>query len=433
MNRDWGLGTGDREESLGGAPGPAASYPQPPTPNPQRLPPAVYWFGATSLANDFASEIIYPLLPAFVTRTLGGGALVLGILDGVADAVAALFKLFSGYLAERPRLRGPMVVAGYAVATVVRPLIAMAGAAWHVIVLRAVDRIGKGVRTAPRDVMIADVAAPEIRGRAFGLHRAADHVGAIVGPLVAALLIARGFTVRQVFWSAAVPGAVTVLLAWMAVRKVREQGGGSSTIGASSSAERKAPAEGTPSSSLLPIVIVLSVATLLRAPETILILRTQDLGVAVTAIPLLWAALHVVRSLASYPGGTLADRWGPRRTLAVGWTLYAALAFALARATTESQAIALFLAYGLVAALTESPERKLVAQYAGSTKRGRGFGWYHGMTSAVALPGAALFGWLYQSRGAATAFGLSAALTVLAVLFLGVTGARSPAGPGSIA
>jgi sugar phosphate permease len=192
----------------------------------EKMPRAVYYFGATSLANDFASEMIYPLLPAFVTSVLGGGALALGVLDGVADTVAAGFKLLSGYLADRPRLRGPLVVSGYALAAVIRPLIAAAGAAWHVIALRGADRVGKGIRTAPRDTMIADVTTPGIRGRAFGLHRGADHVGAIVGPLVAAALVALGLSMRGVFWVAAVPGAAAVLLAWMAVRETGVWGWG---------------------------------------------------------------------------------------------------------------------------------------------------------------------------------------------------------------
>jgi MFS family permease len=390
-----------------------------------RLPAAVYWFGATSLANDFASEIIYPLLPAFVTQTLGGGALALGVLDGVADAVAASFKLISGYLAERRWTRGIMVVLGYGIATLVRPLVAMASAAWHVIALRAADRVGKGIRTAPRDVMIADVTVDEVRGRAFGLHRAADHTGAILGPLAAALLLARGFAVRDVFWMAAFPGAAAVVLAWVAVLAARRAGSGSDDgPKAAAQSERQTPAPG-----FATLVVVLALGTLLRAPETLLILRTQDLGVAVGAIPLLWAALHVVRSSASYGGGTLADRWGPRRTMAVGWVLYAALAVGFARATTMAQAIVLFLAYGLVAALTESPERKLIAHVSGGARRGRGFGWYHGTLSAVALPGAALFGWLYQAHGAAIAFEVSAAATIAAVALLAAAGAARTGEP----
>ncbi|MEK6768694.1 MAG: MFS transporter [Gemmatimonadota bacterium] len=387
-----------------------------------RLPRAVYWFGATSLANDLSSEMIYPLLPAFV-GTLGGGALALGVLDGLADAVAAAFKLLSGYLADRPRLRGPLVVAGYAIAAAVRPFMAAAGAAWHVIGLRAVDRLGKGVRTAPRDTMIAGVAAPEIRGRAFGVHRAADHVGAIVGPLLAAALIAAGFTVRSVFWIAVLPGAVAVALAWVAVKNVgsREPGAGSRTLGGGGDVASRS--EGTAPGSRLPsLLLVLALAAFLRAPETLLILRAQDLGVPIKMIPILWAALHVVRSASSYPGGALADRWGPRRTLALGWMCYAALAWAFGAAHTTPQAWAVFLSFGVVSGLTESPERKLIAGLVPAGRHGRGFGWYHGSLSAVALPGAVLFGWLYQSRGSYPALMASAATTLLATVMLGVVG-----------
>ena len=385
-----------------------------PGPRP-RLPSAVWWFGGTSFANDFASEMVYPLLPAFVTRTLGGGALALGILDGVADAIAAGFKLLSGYLAERPRLRGPMVVGGYAIAALVRPFIAAAAAAWHVIALRAVDRLGKGVRTAPRDVMIADATHPSMRGRAFGVHRGADHVGAIVGPLAAAALIAGGFAVRQVFWIAVVPGVAAAVLAAVAVRRAA----------AATTPAPDEPADPGPVEAALPrrgfaaLVAVLAVAAFLRAPETLLILRAQDLGVAVAAVPLLWAALHVVRSLSSYPGGALADRWGPRRTLAVGWLCYAVLAVLFARAQGALQAWAVFLAFGIVAGLTESPERALVAAMAGGSKRGRGFGWYHGALSAVALPGAAFFGWMYQVLGGDVALRASAIVTLAAIILLG--------------
>lgn len=401
---------------------------RPPSAGQPKLPRAVYYFGATSLANDLASEMVYPLLPAFV-GTLGGGALALGVLDGLADAVSAAFKLLSGYLADRPRLRGPLVVAGYGIAAVVRPLIAAAGAAWHVIGLRSVDRLGKGVRTAPRDTMIAAVAPPEIRGRAFGLHRAADHVGAIFGPLLAAGLIATGFTVRSVFWIAVVPGAVAVALAWVAVRVATREEGGGRRIGGT--ALPVAAADGAPPSFLLPsggfapLVIVLALAAFLRAPETLLILRAQDLGIPLKTIPILWAGLHVVRSASSFPGGALADRWGPRRTLAIGWLCYAALAWAFGSAHSTTQAWAIFLAFGVVAGLTESPERKLVAGLAPAGRHGRGFGWYHGSLSAVALPGAALFGWLYQARGAGAAFTLSAAVTAVAVVLLGISSSGS--------
>lgn len=380
----------------------------------RKLPRAVYYFGATSLANDFASEMIYPLLPAFVTG-VGGGALALGVLDGMADTVAAGFKLLSGYLADRPRLRGPLVVGGYAVAAVIRPVIAVASAAWQVIGLRAADRVGKGIRTAPRDTMIADVTPGEIRGRAFGLHRAADHVGAIAGPLTAAGLLALGLTMRHVFWIAVLPGTAAVALAALAVRKA----GSGWRLAVSGQDETTANGQRpTANPRFRATVWVLVLAAALRAPETLLILRAQDLGVPVALVPILWAALHVVRSSTSYPGGALADRWGPRRTLAVGWLIYAALALAFGAARTELAGWLIFLAFGVFVGLTESPERKLVAELAPGGRRGRGFGWYHGALSAVALPGAALFGWLYESRGAGLAFSLSAAVTLAATLAL---------------
>ena len=270
---------------------PSAVSRQPSAVSRQKLPRAVYFFGATSLLNDFASEMIYPLLPAFVTRTLGGGALALGVLDGLSDSVAAGFKLVSGYLADRPRLRGPLVVGGYAAAAVIRPLIAMAGAAWHVVALRAADRVGKGVRTSPRDTMIAEATAPEIRGRAFGVHRAADHVGAIIGPLTASALIAAGFAVREVFWLAVVPGALAVVAAWLAVANAK--GSGVRGEGRGQKAEgRRAPSDllpltsdfsAAPDSSFAPLVLVLALAAFARAPGTLLILRAQDLGVPAAA------------------------------------------------------------------------------------------------------------------------------------------------------
>ncbi len=398
----------------------------------ERLPRAVYYFGATSLTNDFASEMIYPLLPAFVTTVLGGGALALGVLDGVADTVAAAFKLVAGYLADRLRWRGPMVVGGYAIAAVLRPLIAAAGAAWQVIGLRGADRVGKGIRTPPRDTMIAEVASPGIRGRAFGLHRAADHVGAIVGPLAAAALIAAGLSMRSVFWAASVPGAIAVVLAWMAVRQagigvsglgVGDQGVAVLQSANSHLANPQRPNPNPRSFGALTAVLVLAAS--LRAPETLLILRAQDLGIHISLIPILWAALHVVRSGASYPGGTLADRWGARRTLAAGWLVYAALAVAFALARTTLAAWLIFLAFGVFVGLTESPERKLVAELAPGGRHGRGFGWYHGSLSAVSLPGAAVFGWIYQSRGAGLAFEVSAAVTALAVLLLPLSSSAS--------
>jgi len=347
--------------------------------------------------------MIYPLLPAFVTGVLGGGAVALGALDGAADAAAAFVKLGSGRLADRPARRGPLIVIGYFVAVVVRPVIAVTAAAWQVIGLRVVDRLGKGLRTPPRDALIADVTPEPLRGRAFGLQRGLDHAGAVLGPLVAWALLARGADVRTVILASIVPGvAVLVLASWA----VKDQRRGEADKGAVS-----APPPSPAGPRLRPPLALFAICFfyLLRMPETLIILHAQNLGVGVAVVPLLWAAVHVVKSASSFLGGTLSDRVGPSRTMWLGWVCYAGLAAGMAVATGPGEAWALFLALGLVAGLTESPERALVAAFAGA-RQGSGFGIYHAASGAAALAGGLLLGAEFQRAGGASAFTASAAL-----------------------
>ena len=366
-----------------------------------QLPRQVKLFGAVSLLNDFASEMVYPLLPAFVTGMLGGGAAALGALDGAADAAAAFVKLIAGRLADRPSRRGPLIVSGYFVAAAVRPIIAVTAAAWQVIGLRVVDRLGKGLRTPPRDALIGDVTPPPLVGRAFGLQRGLDHVGAVIGPLVAWVVLSRGADVRTVILASIVPGViVTVLAAW----SVRD---GEGRRGA---AKEAAAATLPPSAALRrlsPPVIAISIFYLLRMPETLMILRAQQLGIAVALIPLLWAALHVVRSSTSFLGGALSDRIGPARTMWIGWLSYVALAAGMWLAASPLAAWLLFLALGVVAGLTESPERALVSAATGG-HRGSGFGVYHALTGVAALVGGVALGVIFQRVSGATAFLVSA-------------------------
>ncbi|PYP20582.1 MAG: MFS transporter, partial [Gemmatimonadetes bacterium] len=362
-----------------------------------QLPRQVKLFGAVSLLNDFASEMVYPLLPAFITGVLGGGALALGALDGAADAAAALVKLIAGRLADRVERRGRLIVGGYFLAAAVRPIIAMTAAAWQVVVLRVVDRLGKGLRTPPRDALIADVTPAPIVGRAFGLQRGLDHVGAVIGPLVAWAVLSRGADVRTVILASIVPGVLVTMLAAWAVR------GGEGRRGAA----REAAAETLPPSAALrrlsPPVIAISLFYLLRMPETLLILRAQQLGIAVALIPLLWAALHVVRSSTSFLGGALSDRIGPSRTMWMGWLSYVALAAGMGLARSSLAAWVLFLAMGVVAGLTESPERALVTAATGG-RHGSGFGVYHALTGVAALAGGIGLGVIFQRVNGATAF-----------------------------
>src|ERR1051325_2042626 len=278
----------------------------PPTPL-LRLPRQVKLFGAVSLLNDFASEMVYPLLPAFITGALGGGALALGALDGAADAAAAFVKLISGRLADRPKRRGPLIVGGYLLAVLGRPVIAITAAAWQVVGLRVVDRLGKGLRTPPRDALIADATPAEIRGRAFGLQRGMDHVGAVIGPLVAWVVLTRGADVRTVILASIVPGVLVVLLATWAVR------GGEGARGESTEESRLPPSAAL--RCLSPPILAIAFFYVVRMPETLIILRAQKLGIAVALVPLLWAGVHVVKSSTSFLGGSLADRVGAARPM----------------------------------------------------------------------------------------------------------------------
>jgi len=382
---------------------PAASPPARPA-----LPRQVKLFGAVSLLNDFASEMIYPLLPAFVTGVLGAGPQALGALDGAAEFASSFVKFGAGRLADRASRRGPLIIVGYAIAVLVRPVIALTAAAWQVIGLRVVDRVGKGIRTPPRDALMADVTPVPLLGRAFGLQRGLDHAGAVLGPLVAWWLLASGSAdVRAVIaWSLA-PGVVVLVLAVWAVWTVR---GGKGRYGAvwAGQASEALPLLTAPYRLLPPALLAITAFSLLRMPETLIILRSQQLGVPVAVVPLLWAAVHVVKSSSSFAGGAWSDRLGARRTMWIGWVCYALLAAGMGLAQTPAHAWALFLALGVVAGLTESPERALVAQFAGG-RQGSGFGVYHGATGLAALAGGLALGAVYQQGSAALAFGVSAA------------------------
>ena len=376
-----------------------------------KLPRTAKLFGLVSLLNDFASEMIYPLLPAFVTGVLGGGAVSLGTLDGAADLTSALVKYGAGRLADVPRRRGMLVIIGYAVAVLVRPVISLAGAAWEVIGLRVTDRVGKGIRSPARDAMIADVTPEELHGRAFGLQRGLDHAGAILGPLVAWwLLQSKTLDLRGVIGASIVPGVAVLVLAIWAVRSV-EDGRGRAKAEEVNAPQQPRP----PSSALYRPLLAISAFYLLRMPETLMLLRTQQLGVTVTSVLLLWAALHVVRSSTSFIGGALSDRIGPGRTMWAGWVCYAAVAFGFARAASPAAAWALFLVFGVVAGLTESPERAIVSHLAGG-KQGSGFGVYYAATGVAALAGGILLGLATKYFGAPWAFLASAVLGVAVVM-----------------
>ena len=370
---------------------------------------------AVSFLTDASSEIIYPLLPIFLTTVLGAGASAVGAIEGAAETTSALLKLASGWWSDRLRRRKPLVVVGYSLASLARPLVALAQSATHVLLIRLTDRVGKGVRGAPRDALIAESVDPSIRGRAFGFHRSADHAGAVVGPLIAfALLQWRHLDLRTLFLIAAIPGLLSVIVLVLGVREPAREVRAVETSVTTAAPLRGVPM-GRPFWTFLASVFVF---TLGNSTDAFLLLRANQLGVSVALIPVLWAALHVVKSAASIPGGALSDRFGRKPLILAGWATYAAVYFGFGRATETWHAWALFLVYGLFFGLTEGTERAMVADLVGRDRRGTAFGWYNLAIGIGALPASLVFGFVWDRAGPAAAFNVGAALAVVAAAVL---------------
>ncbi len=355
-----------------------------------------------SFFTDVSSEMIYPLLPVFLTGVLGASASFVGGIEGAAESTSSILKLVSGWWSDRIQRRKPLVVFGYALASTMRPLIAFARSATEVLVIRLSDRVGKGIRNAPRDALIADSIDPSIRGRAFGFHRAGDHAGGVLGPLIAfALLNWWAMPMRQVFLLAAIPGAVAVLFT---IYGVREEGPGNREAGSGDHISGRAVGSGEgirlplPASRLpLPASFwstlgVILLFTLGNSTDAFLLLRATQLGVPVTLAPILWAVLHLVKATASTPGGALSDRIGRKPTLGAGWILYAAVYAGFAFASAPWQAWALFAVYGVFFGLTEGTERALIADIVPAERRGSAYGWYHLAVGLGMFPASLLFG-----------------------------------------
>ncbi|HEY6873703.1 MAG TPA: MFS transporter [Geobacteraceae bacterium] len=365
-------------------------------------------FGLVSLFTDISSEMIYPLLPLFLTSVLGGGPAFLGVIEGVAESTAALLKLVSGIVSDHLQGRKKLVLAGYTLSSIARPLTALARTPLTVLFVRFADRVGKGVRTSPRDALIADSVDPSVRGKAFGFHRSMDHAGAIIGPLIAtALLTWYAADLRTVFWLSAIPGGVAVLLIILKVREAKRMGANNGKF------------LGTfPRGPLRAYLLVLLVFTLGNSSDAFLLLRAGQLGVGPARIPLLWAFFHVVKMLSSMPFGALSDRIGRRGVIVAGWGVYALAYAGFARASAELHVWLLFAVYGLFYGLTEGVEKALLTDVAPPAERGGAFGWYNFAVGAGAFPASLIFGLIWQKAGAEAAFGFGAFLACLAALLL---------------
>jgi len=379
---------------------------------------------AVSFLTDASSEIIAPLLPLFLVGTLGATVSMVGVIEGSAEAVASLLKLASGWWSDRVSRRKPLIVAGYAIASLVRPLVAIAQSATQVLAIRLVDRVGKGIRGAPRDALLAASTPPEFRGRAFGFHRAADHAGAMVGPLIAlACLQWLGMPVRHVFWVAAIPGALAVMVAIAFVREQRVPPVGAPIVAAPIVAAPTTQAVTAGAGAALPrsfwlTMLPILVFTLGNSTDAFLLLRASQLGVPTALIPLVWVLLHLVKSASSTPAGALSDRVGRRPLIVAGWVLYAAVYAGFSLAADAWHAWALFGLYGVVFGLTEGAEKALVADLVPARRRGTAFGWYQATVGVAALPASIAFGVVWDRYGSPAAFAMGAALAVGAAVIM---------------
>ena len=375
----------------------------------QRLRPQVILLGLMSLLNDSASEMIYPLLPVFLTSTLGATPIIVGLIEGTADALSSILKLAAGWISDRLPHRKPLIIGGYALAAASRAWISMAAQWPSVLGARLLDRTGKGIRSAPRDAMIADVTPFESRGKAFGFQRALDHTGAVIGPLFAIVLLdAFHLPLRTVFLIAVIPGAVGIVFL---IALLREE--------PHSTTQPRDLATPQPRNLPPPFFYALgSIAlfSLANSSDAFLLLQAHAAGVSIGMLPVLWSAHHVIKSLFSTYAGARSDVMGRRSLLVIGWMVYAAIYFVFPFAKSLPIFVILFVAYAIPFTLTEGAERAWIGDLVPAELRGRSFGFYYLVTGLFVLAGTALFGVLYQDVSPRVAFMTGAALALTAAL-----------------
>jgi MFS family permease len=396
---------------------------------------------AVSFLTDVSTEMIYPLLPVFLASVLGANASFIGAIEGAAETTASLLKLASGWWSDKVGSRKRLVVIGYGLASVVRPFTALAQTAAQVLLIRLTDRIGKGIRTSPRDALLADSAPEGARGRAFGFHAAADNAGAVLGPLLAFLMLRlQGVgslegtrhllprdeqSLRNVFWLASVPAFLAMIVLMIVVRDVpRHQSTGAEAAG-------RVEARGGLPKRFWGYLVVVLLFTLGNSTDAFLLLRANQLGVPIAMAPIIWAVLNFVKSATGTYGGQLSDRVGRKPLIVGGWLLYSAVYFAFGWSRTALEAWLLFAIYGIFYGMTEGTEKALVADLVPKTRRGSAFGWYNLAIGLGALPASLIFGAIWDRLGARSAFEFGATLALIAALLMAFV-APSPGGRGEV-
>jgi MFS family permease len=391
----------------------------------KRISPTVIALGFVSLFTDFSSEMIYPLLPVFLSTVIGAGAFTLGVIEGVAEMTASVLKIISGHLTDRMGRRKPFVFVGYGLSSLMRPLIGLANVWPLVLFLRFMDRVGKGLRTSPRDALIADVTDVKVRGRAYGFHRAMDHAGAVIGPLVAVFLMEiAGFSLRGVFLFAAVPAVLVIIIVTFFVKE--KQSGGDR--GVTKSRDLSAHVSAQHGKTFLKdknmkrnfnlFLFAVVIFSLGNSTDAFLLLRLSDAGVGISNIALLWSLFHVMKVLSTYAGGRFSDSIGRKPMIVTGWIYYSAVYLLFAFLEGGTLLIGVFLLYGIYFGLTEPVEKAWVSSLVPRELRGRAFGYYHGAVGIASLPASLIFGFIWQRWGYEFAFMAGGILALLGCVLI---------------
>jgi len=381
----------------------------------------IYSFGITSFFNDTASEMAYWVLPAFLI-SLGAGPAQLGLIEGVAESVASFAKLFSGYLTDRLERRKPLVVAGYFVANAVKPALALTTAWWQILLIRFTDRLAKGMRGAPRDVMVAESVGKEKLGSAYGLIQSLDSAGAIAGPLAALVLLAH-YGIRGVFWAAAVPGALSVLVAIFGIRETQRHRSDWAVSSEEETAQApdaalQVPAANGLRGSFYFILTAVTLFSLGNSSDMFLVMRAQNVGIPVSLAPLLGLVFNITYTLGSWPAGWFSDRFSRRWIAATGYFIFAGVYFVFGRAPSVLAIWITMAVYGIYYALTQPVLKALVVDSVSQQIRGRALGIYFFVTSVATLAASLITGELWKHFGAAVPFYASAGVALLSALLL---------------
>ena len=376
------------------------------------LPRTVWLIGLISFVNDSASEMLYPLMPLYLASVLMAGPKALGIIEGIAEATSSIFKLVSGVIVDRTKKSKPWIVIGYALAGIGRPLIAIANSWLWVLAIRFTDRMGKGLRSSPRDALLAESVNQNQRGLTFGLHRSMDNAGAVAGPLLAALFLSMGVPLKEIFLWAIVPAVITIALA-LCIQEPHKEA-------ISQASKFSWSLEGMPSQ-FKRYLLAAGIFALANSSDMFLLLRAREAGVPQEQIPLLWAAISLITTAFGTPLSALSDTFGRKRFILIAWIAFAIFYMAMGVPNISVyQIYALFVIYGLFKAATEGVEKALVADMAPKGLAGTAFGWFNLITGLMLFPASFFFGWIYEAIAPLYAFLFSGGCALLAFILMAV-------------